>query len=283
VIFLLLMVPYEIYSGSMEIIDRNKKIFKDIVEVHSENFHLIAEEATQTDTTVIFKGNIGVKTKNFSLTADYLNYKVPIEVIFGSGNIKIWREDTLKGDSLVFFRDKEEGKLIGNLIFVSDSVQIKGGSADFSEDSVIIKGKPQFESPEIKVISDYTIYIIKDSTYKFLSKVNFETSNIFGNCGKLIHDIKNETSLLLGAPFILEDKDSIMGDSILVEHETKVMKSLNGEVITYREDGRNIVWGDTIDVYYNKESIDSVFVKGKSRGSFAKNETESGKSNKKVQ
>lgn len=277
------MIPYEIYSGSMEIIDRNKKIFKDTVEVHSEDFHLIAEEAIQTDTSVIFKGNVEVKTKNFSLVANYLNYKISTGVIFGSDNIKIWREDTLKGDSMIFFKDKEEGKLIGNMIFVSDSIKIKGESADFSKDSVIIRGKPEFASKEIKVKSDYTVYITKDSTYKFLSNVNFKTSNIFGNCGKLIYNIRDQTSLLLDAPFILEDKDSIMGDSIIVEHKPKVMKSLNGKVITYSEDGRNIVLGDTIDIFYNKESIDSVFVRGKSRGSFVKNEIESGKSNKEIQ
>ncbi|MEJ2568404.1 MAG: hypothetical protein P8Z50_05980, partial [candidate division WOR-3 bacterium] len=89
-ILIFLMIPYEIYSGSMEIIDRNKKIFKDTVEVHSEDFHLIAEEAIQTDTSVIFKGNVEVKTKNFSLVANYLNYKISTGVIFGSDNIKIW-------------------------------------------------------------------------------------------------------------------------------------------------------------------------------------------------
>ncbi|MEJ2568406.1 MAG: hypothetical protein P8Z50_05990 [candidate division WOR-3 bacterium] len=99
----------------------------------------------------------------------------------------------------------------------------------------------------------------------------------------MIYNIRDQTSLLLDAPFILEDKDSIMGDSIIVEHKPKVMKSLNGKVITYSEDGRNIVLGDTIDIFYNKESIDSVFVRGKSRGSFVKNEIESGKSNKEIQ
>jgi lipopolysaccharide export system protein LptA len=282
-ILLLLMVPYEIYSGSMEIVDRSKKIFKDTVKVHSEDFHLIAEEAVQTDTFLIFRGNVGVKTKNFSLIADYLNYKIPDEVIFGSGNIKIWREDTLKGDSLIFFRDKEEGKLIGNLVFVADSVEIKGESADFSEDSVIIRGKPEFKSPEIKVESDYTVYVTKDSTYKFLSEVNFETSNIFGNCGRLIYSVRDEISLLLEEPFILENEDSITGEKIFVDHKTMIMKSLNGEVITHTKEGRNIVWGDTIDIFYSKESLDSVFIKGKSRGSFAKNETESGKSNQEIQ
>ena len=282
-ILLLLMVPYEIYSGSMEIVDRNKQIFKDTVEVHAEDFHLIAEEALQTDTAVFFRGNVGVKTKNFSLMADRLNYKIPDGLIFGSGNIKIWREDTLKGDSMVFFRDKEEGELIGNLFFISDSVRIKGESGDFSEDSVIIRGNPRFESPQINVRSDYAIYVTKDSIYKFLSNVNFEASNIFGNCGKLIHNIENQTSLLLDAPFILEDRDSIMGDSILVEHKSKHMKSFNGKVITYSEDGKNIVWGDTINIFYNMESLDSVFVKGKSRGNFVKNEIESGKSNQEIQ
>jgi len=282
-ILLLLMVPYEIYSGSMEIVDRNKQIFKDTVRIHSEDFNLIAEEAIQTDTSVFFKGNVGVQTKDFSLISDYLKYKIPEGVIFGSGNIKIWREDTLKGDSLVFFKDKEEGKLIGNMIFISDSVRIEGKSADFSKDSIIIRGTPEFESSGIKVRSGYTIYVTKDSIYKFLSNVNFETLNISGNCGRLIHNIRNQTSLLIDEPFILEDKDSIMGDSILVEHSSKTMKSLNGKVITYSEEGRNIVWGDTINIFYDKDSIDSVFVKGKSRGNFVKNGTESGKSGQEIQ
>jgi len=278
-ILLFLMVPYEITSGSMEIVDRNKNIFKEGIEIYSEDLHITAKKAVQTDTSIILEDSVFVRSKKFSLSADYLNYKVPYKIIFGSGNVKIWKEDTLKGDSLIFFREKEEGKLIGNLIFVSDSIEIKGKSADFFEDSVVIRGYPEFKSPEIRVTSDYTVYVIKDSTYKFLSSVNFETSNIFGNSGKLIHNCKNEISTLLNEPFILEKRDSITGEKILVDHKTKIMESLNGKVITYTENGRNIVWGDTINIYYDEETIDSVLVKGKSRGSFAKNETQSGKSN----
>jgi lipopolysaccharide export system protein LptA len=278
-ILLFLMVPYEIHSGSMEIVDKNKNIFRDGIEIYSEDLHITAKQAVQTDTYIILKDSVLFKSKKFSLSADYLNYKVPYKIIFGSGNVKIWKDDTLKGDSLVFFREKEEGKLIGNLIFISDSIEIKGKSADFFEDSVVIKGYSEFESPEIRVISDYTVYLVRDSTYKFLSSVNFETSNILGNSGKLIHNCKDEISTLLDKPLILEERDSITGDMIVVDHKTNIMKSLNGKVITYTEDGRNIVWGDTIDIYYNEETIDSVLVKGKSRGSFAKNEAQSGKAN----
>lgn len=278
-IFLLLMVPYEIHSGSMEIVDRNKNVFKGGIEIFSKDLHITAKRALQTDTSIILEDSIFFKSKKFFMSADYLNYKVPYKIIIGSGNVKIWKKDTLKGDSLIFFREKEEGKLIGNLMFISDSIEIKGKSADFFEDSVVIRGYPEFKSPQIRVISDYTVYLVKDSTYKFLSSVNFETSNIFGNSGRLIHNCKDETSTLFDEPFILEERDSITGDIILVDHKTNIMKSLNGKVITYAEDGRNIVWGDTINVFYGKETIDSVLVRGKSRGSFAKNETQSGKSN----
>ncbi|MBN1695673.1 hypothetical protein JW879_09825 [candidate division WOR-3 bacterium] len=278
-ILLLLMVPYEIRSGSMEIVDRNKNIFKNGIEIYSENLYITAKQAVQTDASIMLKDSVFLKGKKFSLSADYLNYKVPYKIVFGSGNVKIWKEDTLIGDSLIFFREKEEGKLIGNLIFISDSVLIKGESADFFEDSVVIRGSPEFKSPEIRVKSDYTVYIVRDSIYKFLSDVKFETSNILGNSGRLIHNCKNEISTLLDEPFILEERDSITGDMIFVDHKANIMKSLNGRVITYTEDGRNIVWGDTINIYYDEDTIDSVLVKGKSRGSFAKNETQGGKSN----
>lgn len=278
-IFIFLMVPYEIHSGSMEIVDRNKNVFKNGIEISSEDMHITAKEAEQTDTSIILKDGVRVRSKKFSLSADYLNYKVPYKVIFGSGNVKIWKEDTLKGDSLIFFREKEEGKLIGNLRFVSDSIEIKGKSGDFFEDSVIIRGNPEFKSPRIRVTSDYTIYVVRDSTYKFFHNVNFETSNISGNSGKLIHNGRNETSTLFDKPLILEKEDSVTGETIIVNHKSETMESLSGKVITYTEDGRNIVWGDTINIYYNEESIDSVLVKGKSRGNFVKNGIESRKSN----
>lgn len=278
-ILIFLLVPYEIYSGSMEIVDREKNIFKEGVEVRSEDFLITAKGAVQTDTSIILKDNVRVKSRNFSLSTDFLNYKIPQEIIFGSGNVKIWKKDTLSGDSLIFFREKEEGELLGNLIFTSDSIQIKGESADFCEDSVVIRGNPEFKSPEIKVVSNYTVYLTEDSTYKFLTNVNFEASNISGNSGKLIHNIKNDKSILLNDPLILNNKDSITGDEILIDHKTGIMESMNGKVITHTEDGRNIVWGDTIYIYYNEETVDSVLVKGKSRGNFAKNGTESGKSN----
>jgi lipopolysaccharide export system protein LptA len=277
-IFLFFLVPYEIHSGSMEIIDRNKNLFKDGIEIRSEDILITAREAVQTDTSVILKRNVFVKSRKFSLSADYLNYKVPYKILFGSGNIKIWKDDTLKGDSLIFYREKEEGEIIGNLVYTSDSVEIKGQSADFFEDSIIVKGKPKFKSNKIEVESDCTIYTLKDSTYKFLSDVYFKSSKISGSSGKLIYDSRKGVSTFLESPLILEESDSIKGKEIIVYHEKKTLEALNGQVITYTETGRNIVWGDTVWVYYNDENLDSVSVRGKSRGTFIKNEIKSGKS-----
>lgn len=273
-IFLFFMVPYEIRSGTMEIVDRSKNVFKEGIEVSSEDLNIKAGEAVQTDTSIEFRDEVYLQSKKFSLSADFLNYKVPYKVLFGSGNIKIWRNDTLKGDSLIFYREKEEGKLLGNLIYVSDSIEIVGESADFSEDSVIVRGKPKFKSNRIEVKSDYTIYNLKDSTYKFLSDVSFESEQISGSSGKLIYDSKKDISTFLEIPLILEEKDSIKGDKIVVYHKEKTLEALNGQVVTYSETGRNIVWGDTVLVYYDEENLDSVTVRGKSRGTFIKNETD---------
>jgi lipopolysaccharide export system protein LptA len=277
-IFLFFMVPYEIRSGSMEIVDRSKNIFKEGVEVYSEGLKIKAQEAFQTDTSIVLKREVYVESKNFSLSADYLNYKIPYKVLFGSGNIKIWKDDTLRGDSLIFYREKEQGEVIGNLIYTGDSAEIKGQSAYFFEDSIIVSGKPKFKSHEIEIESDYTIYTLKDSTYKFLSDVYFESSKISGTSGKLIYDSRNEMSTFFEDPLIMEEKDSIKGEEIVVYHQKKMLKALDGQVITYSETGRNIVWGDTVLVYYNEEKLDSVSVKGKSRGTFIKNEIESRKS-----
>jgi lipopolysaccharide export system protein LptA len=277
-IFLFFMVPYEIRSGTMEIIDRNKNLFKDGIEIHSEDLFITAKEAVQTDTSVILRRNVFVKSKKFSLSADYLNYRVPYKTLFGSGNIKIWKDDTLEGDSLIFYREKEEGEIIGNLVYTSDSVEIRGGSAYFFEDSIILKGNTKFKSNRIEVESDYTVYTSKDSTYKFLNDVYFKSSKISGNSGKLIYNKDKEVSTLLESPLILEEGDSIKGREIIVYHERKTLEALSGQVITYTETGRNIVWGDTVWVYYNDEDLDSVSVRGKSRGTFIKNEIKSGKS-----
>jgi lipopolysaccharide export system protein LptA len=272
------MVPYEINSGSMEIIDRSKNLFKNGIEIRSEGLLITAKEAVQTDTSVILKRDVFVKSRKFSLSADYLNYKVPYKTLFGSGNIKIWKDDTLRGDSLIFYREKEEGKIIGNLVYTSDSVEIKGGSANFFEDSIIVRGKPKFKSNKIEVESDFTVYTLKDSTYKFLSDVYFKSSRISGSSGKLIYDSRKGVSTFFESPLILEESDSIKGKEIIVYHKKKTLETLSGQVITYTETGRNVVWGDTIWVYYNDENLDSVSVRGKSRGTFIKNEIKSGKS-----
>jgi len=277
-IFFLLMVPYEIYSGTMEIVDRSKNIFKEGIEIRSEGLRITAKEAVQTDTSIILRRDVFVESERFCLFADYLNYKVPYKVLFGSRNIKICKDDTLRGDSLIFYREKEEGEIVGNIIYTSDSAEIKGQSAYFFEDSVIIEGNPKFKSNKIEVNSDFVIYTLKDSTYKFLSNVNFESSKISGNCGKLIHNIRKEVSTLFESPLILEEKDSIKGEEIIVYHGEETLEALNGKVITYSQNGRNIVLGDTVWVYYNEENLDSVSVRGKSRGTFIKNEAKSGKS-----
>ena len=277
-IFLFFMVPYEIRSGTMEIIDRSKNVFRDGIEVHSENLYITAKEAVQTDTSIILTRDVFVKSENFCLSSDYLNYKVPYKILFGSGNIKIWKDDTLRGDSLIFYREREEGKIIGNLIYTGDSAKIEGQSAYFFEDSVIIDGVPKFKSDKIEISSDYVIYILKDSTYRFLSNVNFESSKVSGNSGLLIHESRKDISTLLNSPLILEERDSIKGDKIIVYHKEETLQALNGQVISYSQNGRNIVWGDTVWVYFSEKNLDSVSVRGKSRGTFIKNETESGKS-----
>jgi lipopolysaccharide export system protein LptA len=277
-ILLFLMIPYKVSSKSMEIVDRNLNVFKEGIEVYSEDLYITAKHAFQTDTSIVLRDSVFVKGKDFLLVADCLGYKIPYEILFGSGNIKIWRQDTLKGDSLVFFRESEKGKLFGNLIYMSDSIKVKGKAADFCKDSVVVIGDPEFETPRVKVKADYTVYKTKDSTFKFLSNVNFESSKIFGNSDKLIHKTKDEISTLIGKPLISEKRDSITGDMIVVNHKAKILKALNGKIITYTESGRNIVWGDTVKVFYDEESIDSVSVKGKSKGCFYKNETNSGKS-----
>lgn len=277
-IFLFFMVPYEIHSGTMEIIDRSKNIFRDGIEVHSENLHITAKEAVQTDTSIILMRDVFVESGNFYLSSDYLNYKVPYKVLFGSGNIKIWKDDTLKGDSLIFYREKEEGEIIGNLIYTGDSAEIKGQSAYFFEDSVIIKGNPKFKSNKIQVSSDFVIYTLKDSTYKFLSNVSFESSKVSGNSGRLIHESRKEVSTFLDFPLIIEETDSIKGEKIIVYHGEETLQALSGQVISYSQNGRNIVWGDTVWVYYSEKNLDSISVRGKSRGTFIKNETKSGKS-----
>jgi len=252
-IFFFLMVPYEIHSGSMEIIDRSKNVFREGIEIHSEDLRITAKEAVQTDTSIILLRDVFVESEKFCLFADYLNYKVPYKILFGSGNIKIWKDDTLRGDSLIFYREKEEGEIIGNIIYTSDSAEIKGQLAYFFEDSVIIEGKPKFKSNKIEVNSDFVIYTLKDSTYKFLSNVNFESSKISGSSGKLIHNSRKEVSTFFELPLILEKKDSIQGEEIIVYHGEETLKALNGKVIPFGSTIMKKIW----IVYLLEENLEA--------------------------
>ncbi|MEO0292952.1 MAG: LptA/OstA family protein [candidate division WOR-3 bacterium] len=272
------MIPYKISSGTVEIIDRNQTIFKGGVEIYSDEIYIRAKEAFQTDTSLALIDSVFLKSKNFSMSSNVLNYKIPFKTIFGKGNIKIWREDTLKGDSLVFFKEEEKGILFGSLIYTSDTIEVKGERADFCKDSIIIKGKPEFKTPSITITADKTTYTLKDSTYKFISEVIFNHRDFYGRSGKLLYNINKNISTLINEPLIVKNKDSIMGEIITVDHKTNILRALYGKVATQTKEGKNIVWGDTINIYYNKETIDSVLVKGNPRGRFIKNDTTSGRS-----
>ncbi|MEA1912231.1 MAG: LptA/OstA family protein [candidate division WOR-3 bacterium] len=272
-ILLILMVPYQIQSGTMEIVNRNKNIFKNGVKVYSKNLYIIAENGVETDSSLVLKDSIYVETKDFHFIANNLNYKTPYRILFASGNIKIWRKDTLKGDSLIFYRDSEFGKMFGRILYISDSITIQGESGDFHRDSIVLRGRPKFTSPRITVNSDSAVYFIKDSTYRFLSNVIFESSKISGNSGELKYLENKEKSILLDHPIIIQKRDTITGEKIEVNHKTKILNAFKGRAANYTESGKNVVSGDTVRVYYQEDSIDSVMVLKKSKGRFTENET----------
>jgi len=272
-ILMLLMVPYEIEAGSVEIVNRNKNIFTDGVKVYSESLYIEADRGVETSTSLELFDNVYVISKKIHFKANRLLYHTPYKKLYAGGDIKIWRQDTLKGDSLIFEREKETGMMFRNLLYISDSITVKGNSGFFHKDTVIVKGKPRFNSPEMTVDSDSIIYYASDSTFIFLGSVFFEGSEVRGSGGKLEHSAQKKHSILSSSPYIFQKRDSITGERIDIYHNSKILNVFKGMTINYTEEGRNKVLGDTVKVYYNEKSIDSVLVLQNAWGEFVKSET----------
>ena len=272
-ILLLIFIPYRIEAGHVEILNRSKNIFSDGVKVYSEDLYIEALNGSESSDSLELFDNVYLKSKDTELKANKIIYHTPSKKLFARGDIRIWKKDTIKGDSLIYYRDKEYGEMIGYVKYISDSITVVGKSGNFTEDTIRIKGRPVFDSPKIKIISDSITYSIKDSCFLFLSNVQFEGSEIEGNAQLLEHYINKKHSILLNSPYIFQKQDSITGIKIEIDHHLNILNALKGTAINYNEDGRNKVMGDTLIVFYNENSIDSVIVFKNSCGRFIKNET----------
>ena len=272
-IFFLIIVPYRIEAGYVEIVNRNKTIFRNGVKVYSEDLYIEALSGSETSSYLELLDSVYVKSNETQFNADILYYHTPYKKLFANGNIKIWRKDTIKGDSLIFDRENETVEMFGNLIYISDTIIVRGNSGNFTKDIIRVKGKSRFNSPRITILSDSIIYFTKDSTFLFLSNVQFEGSEIKGSSEILEHFINKKQSSLFDSPYIFQERDSITGIRIYIDHESKTLKSIEGVAINYTEEGRNKVIGDTVIVYYNENQIDSVIVLQNANGRFVKDET----------
>lgn len=272
-ILIFLLVPYNIEAGQMEILNRNTNIFKNGVTITAESLYIEARKGLQTDTTLLLEDSIYVETEDFKFNSPRVKYRRNQETLIAWNGVRIWRKDTIRGDSLVFYRDKEYGKIFRNLTYISDSSRIDGQFANYYRDSILVKGNPVFRTKRATITSDSMKYNLKDSSYKFFDNVSFNSEEISGISGFLMHSTYLRESTFNEKPLIIKEKDSISGDVIKVNHKNEILTAYKGKAVNYLEDGKNIVQGDTLIVYYREEKIDSVKVMKNSRGKFLKNET----------
>jgi lipopolysaccharide assembly outer membrane protein LptD (OstA) len=244
-ILLLIFVPYQIEAGSMQIVDRNKNVFKDGVEIRSTDLFLKAESGVEMENYLVLEGSVYLQSKEFHLTTNKLKFHVPSEILYAMGKVRIVREDT---------------------------IIITGNSGKFSRSLMEIKGNPTFISPSMTVNSDVIKYSIKDSSFLFLSNVNFKGSEVSGKGGSLLHSIKSNKSTISESPYIFQETDSITGDKIEIDHSGGVLEVYKGTSINHTEDGRNVVSGDTLRIFYSENLMDSVIVMNNANGRFAKKE-----------
>lgn len=244
-ILLLLFVPYEIQAGSMQIVDRNKNVFRDGVEIRSRDLFLKAESGVEMQDYLVLEGNVFLQNKELRLTTNKLRFHVPSEILYAIGKIKVVIEDT---------------------------IIITGNSGKFSRSLLEIEGNPTFTSPSMAVNSDLIKYFLKDSSLLFLSNVKFKGSGVSGRGESLRHSIKSWKSTISESPYIFQEKDSITGDKIEVDHKGGVLEVCNGTTINHSEEGRNTVSGDTLRIFYSEDSMDSVIVISNANGRFTKKE-----------
>ncbi len=271
-ILLLLFVPYDIEAGSMQIVDRNKNIFRDGVQVRSTDLFLKAETGIEMRDYLLLEGGVYLQSGIFRLTSRKLKFHVPSKTLYAMGKVKIWDRDTIRGDSLIFYRERESGKMFGHLRYVSDTITVTGNYGKFSRDSLEVRGNPTFISPSMTVSSGLIKFSVKDSSFLFLSNVTFNGTGISGRAERLHHSIRTNRSTISESPYILQERDSITGDKIEVDHSLKVAEVYKGTSINHTEEGRNTVSGDTLRIFYSGNTMDSVVVISNANGIFAKKE-----------
>lgn len=277
-IFIFLSITYQVRADSVDIINRNKKILMGNVQITAEELIITGKRGIELKEYLLIEDSVYAKNKNTELLCDKIKYIPSVKNLHATGNLKIWENDTLKGDSLFYSRESESGSIHNNVVYLAESLQVNGNKGYFHGDSIILTEDPVFLSEQIDIKSDSIIYLRKDSTFIFLNNVTFTGESIKGSGNKLMHSTINDMSFIYDKPVIIQDRDTILGDIIKVDHLNEILKSIKGKSINYTDEGRNHVIGETLKIFYREDEVDSIIVLNKGEGKFYKNEDKSSQS-----
>ena len=286
-ILFVLLAPYTVEAGRMDIINGEIKEFSEGVKVKAGDFVLYGDKGKIHGDSAWIMGHLKILDKDRIITGKRGYYNKQDKIGYISLNVEMnYKSERLRCDSLIYNKKMNSVELIKNVKLAEDKslISCETGIYNFQEKKMKFSGKPVFlnqTKDTLRVVADTILYSTQDSVFIFLWNVHIKSGKTSGNADKLKFYQKKNIAMLKGNPIIFTSTDTLGGDSIyLYSSDTGIdsVLSIGSKTFSKGKDGLNRLESDIGKVVFAKDKPQDFYFEGNVKGIFVKNETDSTKS-----
>lgn len=237
-------------------------------------------------------GNVKIDDEGTIITSKSAKYfrESGMAVLVGTVKVEDGKQH-LKADSIVYFRGKKTATAWGNVVLNDEeqNTEAEGnyGEYDFVNQAGFMTQKPVLRLPEknreIVVTGDTLKIKRKENFMSFSGNVKVKEDSITASAGYLEYHSDSERIYLKAEPKIEQiGKSSLSGFSIEVDLKnreiikTVAVKNAKAKYV-FSDSANNIVFGDTIKVFFDKGKTDRIVVRGNAKGQYTRTKSTEGK------
>jgi len=284
IVLFLLLAPYTIEAGRMDIINGEIKEFSGGVKVKAGDFLLFGDKGKVHGDTAWITGNLKIIDSERIITGGRGYYNKAKKIGYISVGVEMeYKNQQLKCDSLMYNRKKNFVKLTNNVRLSQKKsfISCDRGIYDFSKKKMKFLGNPTFLNKgkdTLSIASDTIFYGVKDSVFTFIKNVQIKSGKTSGNAKSLKFHQKKNIAMLTGNPVIFSATDTLTGDSIYLYSSDEGIDSVFcvvSKTFSKNKDGITRLQSDNGKIIFMDGKPQKFYFEGSVKGIFVKNEIKS--------
>jgi len=230
-------------------------------------------------------GNVKIDDEGTIITSRSVKYfrENGMAVLVGTVKVEDGKQH-LKADSIVYFRGKKTATAWGDVVLVDEEQNTKAkgnyGEYDFVNQTGFMTQEPVLRLPEkdkeIVITGDTLKIKRKENCMSFSGNVKVKEDSITASAGYLEYHSDSEKIYLKAEPKIEQvGKSSLSGFSIEVDLKnreivkTVAVKNAKAKYV-FSDSANNVVFGDTIKVFFDEGKTDRIVVLGNAKGQYTR-------------